>query len=217
MPQLTGNTTSNGSIKVELLDRNGAVVTTSYDQANVEGDYSIGLEANDDTGIAGSTYRVTLPTGTVLTGIAPDVFGSITALEEAGSAGGATYASYVPAIRASGTDPTVGDGTLVGRYGQSGGTVHFSINFTYGSTSTGGDGTWGFTLPVAPRADMEQQAICLILDAGTDNKVGVATINGTTGDISSVVVDGANVVTGLTPMTWAAGDELNITGSYEAA
>lgn len=57
------------------------------------------------------------------------------------------WQSYTPTWTASTTNPTIGNGSLVGRYMRIGKTVHVSITIAGGSTTTAGTGTYLFGLP----------------------------------------------------------------------
>jgi len=50
----------------------------------------------------------------------------------------------------SGTQPSLGNGLLAGRYMQLGGAVFGRITFAAGSTTTFGSGSWQFTMPPVP-------------------------------------------------------------------
>lgn len=51
------------------------------------------------------------------------------------------------------TNPTKGNGVEIGKYGVSGGLITAHWKFTFGTTSTGGSGTWAWTLPQAAATD----------------------------------------------------------------
>lgn len=57
------------------------------------------------------------------------------------------WQTFTPAWTAATTNPTLGNGTLVGRYMRIGRTVHVSITLTAGSTTNVGSGTYLFSLP----------------------------------------------------------------------
>ena len=58
-----------------------------------------------------------------------------------------TWQSYTVSWTAATTNPSIGNGTLSGRYTQIGKTVIGSISLTMGSTTTYGTGAWSFSLP----------------------------------------------------------------------
>jgi hypothetical protein len=49
----------------------------------------------------------------------------------------------------SGTNPTLGNGTIVANYVRTGDLVYFAIQLTFGTTTNAGSGAYIFTLPVA--------------------------------------------------------------------
>lgn len=136
------------------------------------------------------------------------------------------WTSYTPTWTASGTNPTLGNGTITGKYKQRGKVVDVRLTLTVGSTSTIGTGIYFFSLPVA-NATTEISGIDShgwLLDTSTglyyhifcDSAGGASAIvvrlvvtSGTWGTLDTVQHN--------TPMTIATGDFLGITLTYEAA
>jgi hypothetical protein len=112
------------------------------------------------------------------------------------------------------SNPTLGDGTLWGRYTRIGNTVHAVVRLAYGTTTTPGTGGWVFSLPVASTAQALVTGAVHILDGGTDNKTGVVIPNSST--TFTVCPEGANQAADGSPMTWAYGDSMLISVTYEA-
>lgn len=127
---------------------------------------------------------------------------------------GDEWRSYDVTWTATTTNPTIGDGTLSGRYTQRGKTVHFLINLIIGSTTDPGSGVWSFGLPVTPSGAV-QMCAARILDQGTDNMLAAAQLGAT--NITAVIYEGGNVVGDVNPIVWAANDRIDISGTYEAA
>ena len=131
---------------------------------------------------------------------------------------------YTPTVTADGGGFSLGNGTLSGRYKQLGKTVHFYAKFTFGSTTSPGAGHWNFSLPVtAYNSNFTFSAA--ILDNGNAWYGGIGNGN-YTGLTSSfaVIIPGtsASVTTWATvgnggPFIWTTGDNITISGSYEAA
>lgn len=63
---------------------------------------------------------------------------------------GPIWLTYTPSWTASTTNPTIGNGTIAGRYYKTGYLVCFSVYILGGSTTTGGSGTYALSLPVTP-------------------------------------------------------------------
>jgi hypothetical protein len=129
---------------------------------------------------------------------------------------GSPWTAYTPTL----VGITLGNGSIAGRYLQINKTVLFNITFTFGSTSSVTGATTA-SLPVTARG-MGWQCDALIFDTSTGNFYPAVGIASTTG-VAKVMVPGAtsqgnyvNIGTNL-PMTWAAGDQFVIEGSYEAA
>lgn len=126
--------------------------------------------------------------------------------------------TYTPTWGAS-SAPSLGNGTLLGRFRRDGTTFHVDIQLTWGSTTTGGTGIWTFSLPsgVAVNSSVYAKIAGFIYD-GTNVQpaVGYAAASGTVFQ----VVSGAGTGTGITattPFAWANGHILSIGGSFEIA
>lgn len=121
--------------------------------------------------------------------------------------------SYTPVFSASTSGGTQGNGTLDGRYGRVGGWTQFQINFTIGSTTTGGTGRWLFTLPTGPTLEGVAAALCE--DTSASQRFGGSAWFTGSGIFSVAVGAGGNVgVSSSVPFTWATGDKLMICGRY---
>lgn len=60
-----------------------------------------------------------------------------------------TWTAYTPAWTSSGTQPTLGNGSLTGWYSVVGKTCNVALALNLGTTSIGGTGTYSFSLPFA--------------------------------------------------------------------
>lgn len=124
------------------------------------------------------------------------------------------------------TNITLGNGTLVARYIQIGKTVSFTISFTLGTTSTVGTvGT--FTLPVTANTTgyivtFSEIGVGKAIDVGTADYTILVRLNSST-TVRPILVNAAGTygasqgITATVPMTWTTGDQLTLTGTYEAA
>jgi len=131
----------------------------------------------------------------------------------------AAWATYTPTWTATTTNPTLGNGTLNGRYKQIGKTVHLAIELTFGSTTTPGTGTYAFALPATATS-----SVARIL-------TGQAVTSGGRGDLTCVIAGGTTVApfapsaaspptsqltgSGMFSAAWAAGNFIRIDGTYE--
>jgi hypothetical protein len=127
------------------------------------------------------------------------------------------WRSYTPTWTAVTTNPTVGNGTLSGKYLLVGRRVEFRIAVTWGSTTNNGSGVyrWAEPLPSANYATPVGEPIgqATLYDTSAGDRY-TRTAYMTTAGIS-LTSEAAGLVSGINPWTWANGDALVITGSYE--
>ena len=140
-----------------------------------------------------------------------------TGLEWQTPSGGLTYAAWTPTLAGI----TVGNGTTVARYAQSGKFVTGSFLFTLGSTSSI-TGPVSFTLPVTAKSTNVLIGTVSFLDAGVGYIVGQPLQSSTT--LCYLEVLGTNTtygsfvdITATVPITWVSTDHLSCNFSYEAA
>jgi len=133
--------------------------------------------------------------------------------------GGGAWSTYVPTWTASSTAPTLGNGTIEGYYAQTGKTVNFSIELTFGSTTKRGVGYYSFTLPVPPATNRRQLAAAHVLRIGIAEYVGNAQIFN--GRINQIVLatstTGQNLSHSVPNASLPSGSIIWVTGAYEAA
>ena len=136
-----------------------------------------------------------------------------------GGAGLGAWTAFTPVWSSlAGTPPTTGNATLTARYKMlDSKTCLFYMTLIYGSTSAQGTGSWTFTLPVTAASNGEQLLTGHILDSGTDSKLAVGRIasGGTT--VYQIVPEGGNAVIAGSPMVWATGDRIDLSGIIEVA
>lgn len=138
------------------------------------------------------------------------------------SSGSIIRASDVPGNLAAYTPTvnwTLGNGTIVGRYQQTGGMVRFEIEFNLGSTTVP-SGALALGLPVAA---VESTGIRWPLGLASlfdSSAGGHRTFPATLASTSTTfnVIDGATglAVAATTPWTWATSDRVVVRGEYEA-
>lgn len=155
-------------------------------------------------------FTATLPVWTV----EPVRAGDLDTMTDALEALTAVWTSYTPALTSTAGSPTVGNGTLVGRYRQLGKTVDVRIVLTWGSTTTYGvGGNPSISLPVTP-LDFPQAAYAVLQDFGTNTFTGGAIFE----SVSKVTpLSASGALTNASPFTWAVNDKLVLSATYEAA
>jgi hypothetical protein len=96
---------------------------------------------------------------------------------------GPPWLSYTPPWLAASTNPTIGNGTIVGRYWLRNKTCGFRIVITFGSTTNGGTGAYTFGLPFQA-ASLANQYVPGAFYAGAGFFQGLGLIVGGTGNLS---------------------------------
>lgn len=120
--------------------------------------------------------------------------------------------SYVPTWASSGTQPVLGNGTLIGKYVVKAGLCFVSISLNLGSTTTYGTGTYSFTLPITPK--VTSYGAARMLSSGTAWFLGTATAS-TGAQAVDVTTDNAgNQISPTIPFTWKSGDTLSLSVVY---
>lgn len=140
------------------------------------------------------------------------------------------WTTYTPSWIAEGgggTNPTLGNGTLAGRYMKVGRTVDWVMQLTWGSTTTAGGGAgsenWMFGLPALPATGFTYRIASFdAFDNSTSlHYSGRGIYNtGSSGVVKTLVSDRADlsgIWDSTLPFTYAAGDILYGYGRYEAA
>ena len=125
------------------------------------------------------------------------------------------WQAYTPTWGAATTAPTLGNGTLTGRYFRYGNLVIGRVALKIGSTTGLGAGTWTFSLPVTVGGGAHM-GTGLALDVG-QRYWPIALVLQTTTTFSMMTFDGMQNVTPTTPYTFTTNDEVHATFMYEAA
>lgn len=122
------------------------------------------------------------------------------------------YYAYVPTV----TNWTAGNATINGRYMTMGKFCHYEIEFTFGSTSVA-SGNFRISLPASATngAIEAPRGIAVAQNAAGTTVVAHTAIGSTTGAnyITLKQANGTYLAAG-TPLTWATGDLIRISGSF---
>jgi len=126
-----------------------------------------------------------------------------------------TWTSYTPTWGATGTDPVLGNGTIIGRYAQVNKIVTYQIHLTAGSTTTFGSGLYSLSLPVAFAGELENTCLgTVVLRTNSSYHSGSAMAGSAT--IIFMLLN-TTLMTGTAPGNFVAGRALSINGTYEVA
>lgn len=146
----------------------------------------------------------------------------------AGKRGATAWGASTPTWLSTGTNPSIGNGSIALRYFQFGKLVVCTFNATFGSTTTYGTGSYAFNLPVlaagltgARRGFLFSQGGEFYDDSTGDRwsvRVGVETaLTFTFYTIPEAGGAGATQVGATVPFTWAQDDEISGVFLYEAS
>jgi hypothetical protein len=128
------------------------------------------------------------------------------------------WTSYTPQWTTNGTQPVLGNGTLVGYYKLIGKTCFVRTKLVAGSTTTFGSGQFEFSLPFSASADWAITIPCIINNPGYGTKIGM--LNGSFGGFTnkaSIIDSNGSYVTPSSPATFQDGHGVQFNGSYEIA
>jgi hypothetical protein len=130
--------------------------------------------------------------------------------------------NYTPTWTSSGTQPAIGNGTIVGRFSMVGPMVAVQASFTMGSTTTYGTGDYSFGLPVSASSALVWYGNYHALDTGSANAAtGVFAASGAaygTPEYHTTWPSGPrSALTPTLPFTWASTDILHYWITYEVA
>lgn len=127
----------------------------------------------------------------------------------------AAMASYTPAWTAVTTNPTLGNGTISGRYTKRSREVFAHGQLVIGSTTTNGTGAYFISLPFAPSTALPQLGTVYLLDSGTNFRVGICrTVTDGTARMQMIFEAAASAMGPTVPITPATGDELHWSIKY---
>lgn len=144
------------------------------------------------------------------------------------------FADFTPTWTAT-SNPTLGNGTLQGRYTRYGRLIAGFINLTIGSTTTGGSGAWSWDLPApASASGLSQLGVVEFLRSGAERYDGHGVISpgsssfgiylpqkaGTAGQVLRVGATASPMSPASSATfanSWSSGDQLRIQFQYEAA
>jgi hypothetical protein len=133
----------------------------------------------------------------------------------------AAWTSFTPTWTAATTNPTLGAGTLVGRYMKIGRTVQYHINLTTASDTTYGAGGYSFALPaLSANAGASLVGNAHLLAGTRWAGHNVVSPNATTTSPflpTNSTTTTLSQMSGTVPVALASGHQLRITGAYETA
>jgi len=133
-------------------------------------------------------------------------------------AGATVWTDYTPTWTATTTNPTLGSTTCTGRFKKldtNTGLVNINVAITTGGAWNAGSGSYIFSLPAGwtTHATRIQVGAAHILDSGTAHYSGTCKSVGGSTQISETVIGdaaGNRLLSNNVPVTWATGDQINL-------
>lgn len=124
--------------------------------------------------------------------------------------------SFTPELTAVyGTNPSVGDGTISGRYTRSGKQIHVDIELSLGAGFSGTGNNWLLSLPF--NSFRRSIGSIRIFRSGYGVKSGICIVNAASSRISLYSSDNPNPIGGGIPWAWSEGDVISVSIDYEVA
>jgi len=163
---------------------------------------------------------ITLGSGAGGCTIGPCAFNSGAPIDASGTSTNLLYhidSSFTPTWSSTGTQPVLGDGTIVGNYSRQGNLVTVYAQITAGTTTTFGTGIYRISLPAnAPVVNVQAQ-MCGNVRASHAGLLyfGTVAVPGFgAGQYAEFQRDTVNGFTFNTPATWSSGDVFYVQFSY---
>lgn len=128
------------------------------------------------------------------------------------------FSTYTPSWTASTSNPSIGNGSISGRYIAFGDFIRFRIRIVAGSTTTFGSGNYSLSLPVPLLSGEVLQASIQYIDGGSLFYHGAPFLeSGSTFRLGVVSNSVANIQSAMptVPFTFANTDEIRVAGTYE--
>lgn len=128
-----------------------------------------------------------------------------------------TWITYAVTWANTGSANALGNGSLVGRYQLPGAgkTMLIQIRLAFGSGTVSGSGAWVFGLPFAADDSYVQPVMVSITDNDFGYRIGAGQLYGGGSQIVPYGSGAPNGIFSTLPMTWTAGDVLEINGTLK--
>lgn len=125
--------------------------------------------------------------------------------------------AYAPTWTATVTNPTVGNGSLTGKYLRIGNLCFFNILLSFGTMTTDGNGLYFFGLPFVPAAVGRWKVDALLDDNNVNTVSGWGDVRPGNQTFFLQRTSNDAVVTHDSPVNWGNLDQISISGWYEVA
>lgn len=129
------------------------------------------------------------------------------------------WLTYTPQWKSSGTQPSLGNGTATGKYWKAGRYCTFHAHIQPGSATTYGSGGYSISLPFPPRVGNPSQVLAVrFFDTSTGQAyMGQATASDLHPTLTFQGTSNLDTADFNSPFTFASGDSLQMSGTYETS
>lgn len=121
-----------------------------------------------------------------------------------------SWATYTPVLTGTGTSPTLGAGSIAGRFTSDGVTQRGSVLIAFGSGMTAGSGQYYITLPLVTPSTARVVGTTFLYHASPATRAVCATQVITTTQVYLSPHGATDEVGGAVPWTWASGDLIRV-------
>lgn len=127
--------------------------------------------------------------------------------------------SFIPSWTGTVSNPSIGNGTLIGYYTLENKLCTVEMELTVGSTTTFGSGNWAFSVPFSPSADVSNSiGSAIALNFGVNFYTGTTIMAPNSAAITAYLGGiTPNSVNPTNPWTWKTGDTLKMQITYPIA
>lgn len=127
--------------------------------------------------------------------------------------------AYSPAWTSDGTQPSIGNGSVLGSYTVQGKLCTVQLVFLAGSTTTFGTGNWRFSLPMPAASGLQDSVGAAFgLDSGVGFVIGASIVAAGASTVQAILgAAPSNYVNAAVPFSWAANDYIKIEITYPIA
>ncbi len=125
--------------------------------------------------------------------------------------------TYNPQWASTGTQPAIGNGTIVGKYSMKGNQIFDNGRQTNGSTTTYGTGTYTWSLPFASKtiSNYGSNGSCQVFDSSAGTfYVGRSSIGSNSSTINLATHAAASLMSGTVPIALATSDVIDFANVY---
>lgn len=209
--------TSGAITVVNGITNTGAITSTGNISGAAISGTSLSTGAGTISGGAITGTSINVGAGNVTGGAVSGTTGTFSGAISASNFQSGAWTTYTPTWFASSSNPTLGNGTISGRFAVFGKTCHLNVLLNIGSTTNTGVGNYTFSLPGAAPAAASGLYLGSVKGTrtGVNSFAGVAEVNAGT---QRVLMNGPTTAqswSDTVPATWGNGDVIAFSITYQ--